>query len=69
METGLSFKRIFINVKDIQTLQGCSYNSAWREMKAIKAAFDKTKKQKITIFEMATWQNVKIEDIKAALQL
>ena len=63
------FKRIFITPKDIQKLTGISYAGAYKSFKHLADVLEKKDKAKITIFEYAEYNNIKIEDIKVCLDL
>ncbi len=61
--------RLFINVQDVQQLYGRSYSHAWRMLQTIKDALAKEKHQNITIFELAQYEGIPIEQIKTTLKI
>jgi hypothetical protein len=59
-------KGIFVEIRDIQKIDGCSYSQAWRKMRTIK---DIAGKNKITVREYCTIENITADDFNAGIKL
>lgn len=57
---------IFITVTDISIIKGCHYNTAWKELKTLRAILDKKEHQKVTITEYCCYEGITIEEFSKA---
>jgi hypothetical protein len=59
---------IFITVTDISIIKGCHYNTAWRDLQAIKTILEKKEHQKVTITEYCKYEGISIDEFKQAIK-
>jgi UDP-N-acetylglucosamine:LPS N-acetylglucosamine transferase len=57
----------FIRNKDLQIIYQCGKNTAYKRMKIIKDTLNKTRIQKVTIYELAQFENTDVEMLKRQL--
>jgi hypothetical protein len=57
---------IFVEISDIQKIDGCSYKQAWRKMRTIK---DIAGKKKITVQDYCKIENITTDEFYAGLRL
>jgi hypothetical protein len=58
-------KGIFIEIKDIQKIDGCSYPQAWRKMRTLR---DIAGQKKITVRQYCIIENITLDDFKAGIK-
>jgi hypothetical protein len=59
---------LFIRNTDLMIIYNCCKNSAYKRMKIIKDTLNKTRIQKVTINELAEFENVDVQELKDQLQ-
>ena len=59
--------RIFLTVKDLQTLSGKSRSACTRKFQQIKDSLNKASHQQLTIFEYCEYENLSVESIAQVL--
>ncbi len=59
--------RIFLTVKDLQTLSGKSRSACSRRFQQIKDSLNKSGNQPLTIFEYCEYENLSVESIAQTL--
>jgi len=60
--------RIFVTLKDIRKIYGCSQTTAWRKIRLMRDTLNKAKFQRITFQELANYEGIDIAEIKAAIK-
>lgn len=58
---------IEVGVKELNIIQGKSYNTAQRHMKLIRQYFDKKKHHVVTLCEIAEYYNISEKDLQRTL--
>jgi hypothetical protein len=61
--------RIFLTVKDLQTLSGKSRSACSRKFQQIKDSLNKSIHQQLTIFEYCEYENLSVQSIAQVLGL
>lgn len=58
---------LFIRNTDLMIIYNCCKNTAYKRMKIIKDTLNKTRIQKVTIYELAQYENTDVELLKVQL--
>jgi hypothetical protein len=58
-------KGIFVEIKDIQKIDGCSYPQAWRKMQTLR---DIAGRKKIMVRQYCTIENITLDDFKEGIK-